>query len=250
MHGITYGAITAVVVIIVSLVLYILDLHLNKSVSWIPSLFLIAGVVCGQINYKNKVLGGNIRCGRFFSSGFMIILFSCLVLMIYNFIFYKFIAPGVINEILDIQGQTIESHPEWNEEQVEQALEVSRRFSSPAMLSIIGFFTQLLTVTILYLITNLIISHWIIYEKAGKKGWASIIPIYNIIVFLEIVKKPIWWTFLLIIPFINIFFAIWITNLLAKRFGKDEGYTIGLILLPFIFYPLIGFSDAEYIDEI
>ena len=92
-------------------------------------------------------------------------------------------------------------------------------------------------------------SNWKIYKKAGKKGWASIVPIYNVIVLLEIVKKPHWWIIMFIIPFVNIIFAIRIINLLAKRFEKDEDFTIGLIFLPFIFYPILGLSKLEYNDN-
>lgn len=92
-----------------------------------------------------------------------------------------------------------------------------------------------------------LIAEWKIYEKAGKPGWAVLIPFYNIIVLLEIVGKPIWWIFLFLIPGVNIVFGIWTTNLLSKSFGKDEAFTVGLILLGFIFYPILGFGDAKYI---
>ncbi len=91
-----------------------------------------------------------------------------------------------------------------------------------------------------------IIALWKIFEKAGKPGWAAIIPIYNIIVLLEIVGKPLWWIILFLIPLVNIIFGIWVTNLLSKSFGKNEGFTVGLILLPFIFYPILGFGNAKY----
>jgi len=91
-----------------------------------------------------------------------------------------------------------------------------------------------------------IIAQWKIYEKAGKPGWAVLIPFYNIIVLLEIVGKPIWWIFLFLIPVVNIVFGIWTTNLLSKSFGKDEAFTIGLILLGFVFYPILGFGSAKY----
>src|SRR5689334_9558275 len=76
-----------------------------------------------------------------------------------------------------------------------------------------------------------IIGMWKIFEKAGKPGWASIIPIYNIIVLLEIVGKPVWWIILFLIPCVNIIFGIWTINLLSKSFGQGEGFTVGLILL-------------------
>jgi hypothetical protein len=91
-----------------------------------------------------------------------------------------------------------------------------------------------------------IVSMWKIFEKAGKPGWAAIVPIYNILILLEIVGKPWWWLLLMLIPVVNIVFAIWMTNLLSKSFGKTEGFTVGLILLPFVFYPILGFGDAQY----
>ena len=98
----------------------------------------------------------------------------------------------------------------------------------------------------LAVIILMITANWKIYEKAGKPGWASIIPIYNIIILLEIIGKPIWWLFLMLIPGVNIIFGVWATNLLSKSFGKDEGFTVGLILLSIVFYPILGFGDAKY----
>ena len=98
----------------------------------------------------------------------------------------------------------------------------------------------------LAIVVLLIVSLWKIYSKANKPGWACLIPIYNIIVLLRIIGKPWCWIFLLLIPIVNIVFAIWMTNLLSKSFGKNEGFTIGLLFLPFVFYPLLGFGEAKY----
>ena len=95
----------------------------------------------------------------------------------------------------------------------------------------------------------LIVSYWFIYEKANKPGWASIIPIYNILVQLEIVKKPWWWILLLLIPVVNIVISVLIIIELAQRFGKGTGFVFGLIFLPIIFYPILAFSDAKYIED-
>ena len=87
---------------------------------------------------------------------------------------------------------------------------------------------------------------WKIYTKAGQPGWAVIIPIYNIIVMLKIIGKPWWWIFGFLIPFVNFLVMILLAVNLAKVFGKGTGFAIGLILLSFIFYPILAFGDATY----
>ncbi len=92
----------------------------------------------------------------------------------------------------------------------------------------------------------IISSYWKIFSKAGKPGWASIVPIYNMVVILEIVKRPIWWIILLFIPFVNIVFILILMNDLSKAFGKGIGFTIGLIFLPLIFFPILAFGKSQY----
>jgi F0F1-type ATP synthase membrane subunit a len=91
-----------------------------------------------------------------------------------------------------------------------------------------------------------IVATWRIYQKAGQPGWASIIPFYNFYVLLKIVEKPGWWLIWMFIPLANLVVFIWTANLLSKSFGKDVAFTLGLILLPIIFYPILGFGNAEY----
>ena len=87
---------------------------------------------------------------------------------------------------------------------------------------------------------------WKVFTKAGKPGWAAIIPIYNLVVLLEIVGKPIWWIILMLIPLVNLIVYIIILVELAKRFGKGVGFAIGLLLFPFICFPILGFGSAQY----
>lgn len=106
----------------------------------------------------------------------------------------------------------------------------------------------LIDIIVLFLVIT-VEAHWKIYKKAGKEGWAALIPIYSTVVMLDIIRKPAIWLLFLFIPFINIIFSIWMVNLLAKRFGKDEGYTIGLLFLPFVFYPMLGLSEEQMLAE-
>ncbi len=90
---------------------------------------------------------------------------------------------------------------------------------------------------------------WATFVKAGRPGWASIIPIYNGIVLIDIARKPLWWFLLMMIPFVGIIFAIIVMVAIARNFGRGGGFAIGLILLPFIFWPILGFGSSEYIGE-
>jgi hypothetical protein len=93
----------------------------------------------------------------------------------------------------------------------------------------------------------MIVSMWKVFEKAGKPGWAAIIPIYNTYIMIEITGKPAIWLLWCLLPCVNIVFAVWLTNLMSKSFGKDEGFTVGLILLPIVFWPILGFGNAKYL---
>jgi hypothetical protein len=88
---------------------------------------------------------------------------------------------------------------------------------------------------------------WRVFEKAGQPGWASLIPIYNLYIMTRIGGKPGWWVLLFLVPFLNIVFLIWLYNMISKSFGKDEGFTIGLSILGFIFWPILGFGSARYL---
>ena len=92
----------------------------------------------------------------------------------------------------------------------------------------------------------MIASLWVIFGKAGKPGWAAIIPIYNAIVLLEICGRPIWWIALLLIPCVNVVVAVIVWIDLAKSFGKDVLFGIGLWLLGFVFLPILAFGSAQY----
>lgn len=104
-------------------------------------------------------------------------------------------------------------------------------------------------VIIVYLavVVFILAAEWRIFTKAGKPGWAVIIPIYNTIVLLQIIGRPVWWIILLLIPFVNIIFLIIIVNDLSKSFGHGVGFTLGLIFLSLIFVPILGFGGSRYV---
>jgi len=101
-------------------------------------------------------------------------------------------------------------------------------------------------VVIIALIVVQIAAWWKMFEKAGQPGWAAIIPIYNVVVLLRIAGKPLWWIILLLIPLVNIIVWIMVSVAIANNFGKGTLFGVGLLLLGIIFYPILGFGDAQY----
>ena len=92
-----------------------------------------------------------------------------------------------------------------------------------------------------------LVAMWKVFVKAGKPGWAVLIPIYNVYVMLEIVGRPWWWLLLLLIPLVNFVIIIILMIDLAKSFGKGAGFGLGLFFLSFIFMLILAFGDAQYV---
>lgn len=112
-----------------------------------------------------------------------------------------------------------------------------------------NFFVYLIEDFILALVTIHFYGLWKIFEKAGKPGYYAVIPGYNLIQFLKIVGKPISALILLCIPVINLFYFFSLNVDLAKRFGKSEKFGLGLFLLPFIFYPILGLDSNTKLED-
>jgi len=89
---------------------------------------------------------------------------------------------------------------------------------------------------------------WRVFVKAGDRGWKAIIPIWNTLIVLKIVGRPWWWIFLYLIPIVWWIVYIIVYYDLAKSFGKGVGFAVGVILLPFIFVPILGFGSSQYVE--
>ncbi len=89
---------------------------------------------------------------------------------------------------------------------------------------------------------------WKTFEKAGEPGWAAIIPIYNLYVLVKISGNAWWWLTLFFIPIINILAQAKISIDVADKFDQGILFGLGLMLLSFIFYPILGFGSYQYQD--
>lgn len=99
----------------------------------------------------------------------------------------------------------------------------------------------------LIVVVNLI-AMWVVFTKAGRKGWESIIPFYNTYVEFELVYGNGWKFLLLLIPLYNIYVIIKLEIDLAHKFNQSTAFGWGLVLVPTVFLCILAFGSAEYMD--
>lgn len=127
-----------------------------------------------------------------------------------------------------------------------------------------GLLTGMMTWTLMIcfaLLALVLIAGWKIFEKAGQPGWASIVPFYNGYVLYKITWGNGYLFFLQValaavvsVPFLGVLAAL--ANLvltcvtmwkLAEAFGQGIGFTIGLVLIPYIFEMILAFGNYHYL---
>ena len=98
----------------------------------------------------------------------------------------------------------------------------------------------------------MVVSMWKLFVKAGKPGWAALVPFYNTLVQLEIVGRPAWWlVIMLFVPFFGLWVGIVMLIDVAKSYGKSTGYGIFLAALPVIAFPMLAFSkNTKYVGPV
>ncbi|MGW4396323.1 DUF5684 domain-containing protein [Amycolatopsis nivea] len=106
----------------------------------------------------------------------------------------------------------------------------------------LGFSSAGLAVTVLA-----VVALWRVFAKAGRPGWAAIIPIYNVYVWLKVAGRPGWWLLLLLVPLVNLVVVIVVSLDVARAFGKSGVFGFfGLFLFSIIGYLILGFGRARY----
>ncbi len=109
-------------------------------------------------------------------------------------------------------------------------------------------FVVIFAVIVLVAALLMVIALWKIFTKAGKPGWAVLVPIYNLVILFQIVGRPWWYIFLMLVPGAQI--VLWgiVALNLARVFEKNWAFGLGIFLLPFIFIPVLGFGKAVYMS--
>ena len=118
-----------------------------------------------------------------------------------------------------------------------------------AMEALMGFVATYSIVLLVFVVLT-VVGNWKVFEKAGKPGWAAIVPIYNTVVLYQVSGLNPWLLLLYLVPFVNYIamfvLSIMLAGKLAKAFGKGTGFAIGIFFLQPVFTLILGFGDAKY----
>lgn len=112
--------------------------------------------------------------------------------------------------------------------------------------AILGAVALTLIASLIVFIILIIAPLCLIFQKAGVSWWKALVPFYNVYVLNEVCRLP-WWMFILyFIPFANIFAMVATAYYLSLSFGRGPAFTVGLVFVPFIFYPILGYGSSVY----
>lgn len=146
------GALLALTLIVLNLLLYLSGLSGNKVLAWLQYLVMLGGIILAQLYYRKNYSGGYLSFGKAFTLGFLTMLFAAIIFAVYNYIFLKYIDPGVLEEAFAKAEQQMEQRGGMSEVEMERALKTMRKFQSPAMAAFSGIFMTVIVGLILSLI--------------------------------------------------------------------------------------------------
>jgi len=127
----------------------------------------------------------------------------------------------------------------------EVVIDGGKFLGSGLLAMIVGLFMAIMVFALIIAVI-MIIAQWKIYTKAGKPGWAAIVPIYSQIVLLEICDIPTWQVLFYFIPIANVYIYFVSQIELAKKFGKTAGYGVAMVFFGVILLPVLAFGHSQY----
>lgn len=152
--ALTWGIILGIALIIYSMLMWFLDLSLEKWVSWVSYVIMIGGVILATISYRDNSLNGTMTYGQALGFGVLMLLFASIISAIYSYIFLSFIDPGFIDKILQMtEEQLIEKG--MSDDQIDMAIEMQRKFMKPIIMALMSIPSYTFMGLIISLITSI-----------------------------------------------------------------------------------------------
>ncbi len=150
-NGLVWGAILGFIGIIYAVILYMLDQNLNQNLGYLGMVITIVILILGVRSYRDNIMGGILPFSPAFKFGFVVVVVSTVINLIYSYILWTVIDPGIIGKMKDMQMEKMLEQG-ISEEALDQAMAISGKFMTPLIMTIMALFFGILIGTIIALI--------------------------------------------------------------------------------------------------
>ncbi|MCC7303001.1 MAG: DUF4199 domain-containing protein [Bacteroidia bacterium] len=144
-----YGLITGIALVVFSMILNMLEMR-NSPLGWLGMVIMAAGMWYGTTQWRDRSLGGYITFGKAWQAGTMISVFVGIIIAIFTYIYLTYVDPGSLDKELIKAEEKMMDDGQMTEEQIQMAMDMTRKFMSPVILAI--------TAVISYVIFGMLIS--------------------------------------------------------------------------------------------
>jgi hypothetical protein len=151
-----YGVIISLAIIVLSLVLFLLGLDQNKPLQFLSYAILIAGIVLSQLNYRNKYLNGYMEFGQAFMVGMLTSLVLSIIMGVYTYIFFKYINPGAMEEVM-LQTEQSMLDRGMTDMEIEQGMAMASKFQGVGMFTFFAVIGNFIVGIVISLITGIFV---------------------------------------------------------------------------------------------
>jgi hypothetical protein len=148
------GVILGIIGVVFTLILYFLDLLLNKSLSYLMLPIDLVILYFMIKSYRDSVLNGQITYGQSVGAGVIIFLYSTIISVIFSYILYKYIDPGLINKILAISEESM-AKKGLPQETIDAGMSFTKKLMTPGFMAITGLFFGMLMGTVISLLVSI-----------------------------------------------------------------------------------------------
>jgi hypothetical protein len=155
-NSLKYGLITGVAMVLLSLLFYVLDVTMTGWIQYASLVILLAGIVVGTLAYRDKCSRGYLSYGRSLGSGVLISVVVGLIMAIYSYLFFNFFDPGELLKLKQIAEEKM-FEKGLTDEQVEQAMSMTKMFMTPVFIAISSLFSMALWGTVFSLLASIFI---------------------------------------------------------------------------------------------
>ena len=156
--ALNYGVLLALLSIVLQVISYVLDVHIDRP-WWLTVLQLLISVSVIAYGIKAFKTGnaGFLTLGQALKTGLAISLVAGIIAVVFNYIFMNYIDPDFIQKTLDFsREQMLEKNPDMSQEQIDMAMSMSAKFMSPLIMSAFAIIATLFFGFIISLFAGLI----------------------------------------------------------------------------------------------